>query len=831
MSPSSNPIEQKSTKLIRKFRGISQYKNIADDTMDNATDLLNVMISGNGTIDKLRVPALLSDGAPLYSNIDTFFCFSQGNGTRQVIANAGRTIGYYQDPADKGLTGPWLFTSISTTPAYLGRMYYVESNNLLFMANGTQPIKWNGSIITYAGIPQPTAAPMIGVTVTYASLSRAGTTVTAGPGAAPADNVAGGYSSAQLPNLPVGSLIVVVGTGTAMDGNYVTGSAIGGNLGFTYQTASSGAIGAVSGTVTFFWSQIGDVSTIFNITAVGRANGVAYISFAVNNTILPREQFTVSGITAAVALSLNGTWICSSTNNGTNQVFFLQPGLPDFPNTAPGVGSVVVGGYSDTISAALYQFTYGDSVLGHEGPASPASIPVPLVTGLPTNMRAYLTIPTPPFGYGIDECFLYRLFDGGNIWVLVPGPGGPANPTDSGFPISFTAPNSFIVIGDAFDDTLLIASQQANYTNYPPPTDMKYMAKWQGRLFGAGMKSAPQDIVYSGYDQVLRGQPEQSWFPFNRIRLAIGARNIKGFGVLMNGVVAWDESNLMYMLQGTIQDVIVTAPVVQTAQLLEEPWQSGLASHTSVQSTPRGVIWMDADKTIKIWNGIFYGELIGPRDMSVNIYPLLKRITQSTLPLIQSAYFNWLDRDWYCLLIALDGSLTPTHILFFDLSAAGADNLGCWITDIQADSIGIKENADGSRHLIISSQGNMYELYTNSSQVSGQHLNPTATTATLPAFWESGYWQDNPHITKMFRYGRITTDQDGFKLITTVLNDESTRLRDTEPWSKDLPMSPGGRFATNRKGRRQKFMIVFPQADVDCSVQELYTTAIELAEI
>lgn len=125
----------------------------------------------------------------------------------------------------------------------------------------------------------------------------------------------------------------------------------------------------------------------------------------------------------------------------------------------------------------------------------------------------------------------------------------------------------------------------------------------------------------------------------------------------------------------------------------------------------------------------------------------------------------------------------------------------------------------------------MYELYTNSSQVSGQHLNPTATTATLPAFWESGYWQDNPHITKMFRYGRITTDQDGFKLITTVLNDESTRLRDTEPWSKDLPMSPGGRFATNRKGRRQKFMIVFPQADVDCSVQELYTTAIELAEI
>ncbi len=345
------------------------------------------------------------------------------------------------------------------------------------------------------------------------------------------------------------------------------------------------------------------------------------------------------------------------------------------------------------------------------------------------------------------------------------------------------------------------------------------------------MPDAPQDIVYSGFDQIYRGRPESSWPPLNRIRLAIGADTLAGFGVLLNGVIAWDNSNKMYMFSGTIQDITTTQPVQIADQLEEEPWQVGLSSADSVQSTPRGVVWVGADMTVQIWNGIFYGEIIGPRDLTANFYPYMSRITPSQRPFIQSAYFNWLERDWYVLNVAVDGSLTPNRLFFFDLSQEGADNLGIWVSDIACDSITVKVDTKGNRELVASIQGQICKLSISSTSTNGIHKTVSSTTNELYAYWESGFWQDDPHMTKMYRYGRLTTDQGGFNLIATIVNDETVKLRDRNPPQLRPSLSVGGRFALNRRGRRVKMRIEFPLYDVDASVLELYLTAIALGEI
>lgn len=834
------PDLQKMTKLVNRFRGISQYKSIVQSAMDNALDLLNVIVSPAGHLEKFRLPTVRTGPAQislpvngLQGIIDTLFFFSQGNGTRQLFANVGPGLGYFTDPE----TGAnWPFTFVFEDPVTIGpRMRYVESNNLLFMVNGILCRKWTGGVLLRWGLPKPVSPPLLGVTVNVISAQRAGVNIDVfyslippGPGGA---LFAG--KGAQLGGLQVGDMVTLFGVDPALDGNLLVIVVGAANNETHLGSLAAGAIGPINtGQMIIYSAHLADTGTNndFDIVGVERLNGVSRLHIANNFKIgamgLP-EVITVSLLPAPYD-TFNGTWITQAITGGDAFGVQFNQLAPDVALAVPGAGTVK-GGFTNKVSPRTWRFSWAITATGEEGPASDISVYVPnsQAGGLVNNIRAYLSIPAPPVGYGIDSFFLYASEDGGGTWVTSIG----NNPSgDESWFIPNTAVPTFISVAD--DDTILDAAFSANFINFPPPQNMQFVQKWQGRVFGAGMPDAPQDIVYSGFDAIFRGRPETSFPPFNRIRLAIGAEKIKGFGVLNNGVVSWDDSDKMFMFSGTVQDVVTNQPVQIADQLEEEPWQTGLSSADSVQSTPKGIAWVGSDMGVKIWNGIFYGDIIGPRDLSSNIYPLMARITPAMRSLIQSAYFNWLERDWYVINVAIDGSLSPNRMIFFDMSEEGGqDNLGIWITNIEADSIAVKVTSDGTRKLVASIRGLVYELNISSTATSGIHTNPTATTGLLDAYWESGLWQDSPQMTKMYRFGRLTTDQSGFNLITTVFNDETVRLRDVNPWSKSLKMTPGGRFATNRRGRRQKFKIIFPTADVDASVLELYTTAIPLAEI
>ncbi len=836
--PAPTPDQQKLSKLVNKFRGISQYKSIAQVPMDEATDLINVMVSTAGYLDKFRYPLPIAAQPPGGVNvIDSMFMFTQGNGTRQLFVNtasyAGSQggpggLGYFVDPEDGT---PLVWTQIEPIGnTYVPRFRYVSSNNLLFGVNGILVWKWTGATLLNWGLPQPAAPPMLGVSLNILSIQRTGSTITITYSPAYPGDIGPGTLVEALQYLTPGNNVQLAGL-TAQDPTLngvfeiLSAPAL---FTVTLKSPTSGASGPYLnvGTITPYSFICGP----FPIDALSVSSGLCVVTWlgtsASNNFgIYGNEQVVLANLPTPYAY-LNGTY--TTLAHIGDGVQFNVAG-PDIPAFTPSAGTIA-GGFTDIVSGRTWRFSWAISVTGEEGPASdptgflPDSIEF---TGLVTNARGILTIPAPPAGYGIDSFFLYAIQDGGGLWVTVPGPG--LNNVDECWPISGFG---ITVISDGFADAVLDPTISANYINFPPPQNLAYVQKWQGRIFGSPLKS--QLVAYSGFDQIYRGRPESSWPPLNAIQLAIGADNVRGFGVLLNGVVIWDESNKMYMFSGTIQDITTTQPV-QIADLLEEePWQAGLSSADSIQSTPRGVVWVAADMTVQIWNGIFYGEIIGPRDLTQNFYPYMSRITPAWRPLIQSAYFNWLERDWYAILVALDGAVAPNYIFFFDLSQEGADNLGIWVMRAPTgsfDSIAVKVTSNGTRTLVASIAGVVNELHISSTAVNGIHTSPTSTTSELDAFWESGYWQDSPHQTKMFRYGRLTIDQNGFNLITTILNDETTRFRDPNPRRQILKLTPGGRFAANRKGRRQKFRIEFPKADVDASVIELYTTAIPLADI
>lgn len=806
------PSRQLPTKVVRGFRGISQFKNIVQVPMDHALSLLNVFISTSGALEKIRLPFVLTPAQP--SLIDTFFDFQQANGLRQLVFNAGNRVGYFIVPIVGGVEQiPYVPTTIEDNPLNSPRWSWVNSNNILFGANGQRMQKWTGAAwqqmgIGVNGVSPP--APTIGVTMPLTSIQRTGGVITFAYAAlnAGTKNLAAGYDQAALTGalsagLPI-TISGVVGDAT-MNGSFVTNAPNAGHAG-TYVNAGANAgpfFGDGFVTIYYIVGLNGGNNVLFPITSAGRKDGVVTLGlFPSPSSIIAGENMIVAGMTGVFA-TFNGTWkVTSDTISG---VQFAQPGLPDVATAAPAAGTIAFSN-SNLITGRTWRYSYANSVTGLVGPASLPSVTMP-GGGLLSNVRDFVTAP-PATDPQVDTIWWFGTLDGGGDYAKV-----LSAPTNAGGNIN--------VLGDARDDSLLDLTQQAPLINFAPPVGSKF-AKFQNRLFLAGIVGAPQDIAYSAYEQVLTGnRPEECWFPSNRIRMAIGADDIRGFGVILPGVVAFSHSNQMFMFQGQVEDITTTLPVNFTALMQELPWSTGCTSHAAIQSTPYGIVWVAADLSVKIWNGVFYGTIIGPRDLSENVYPLMRRITPGTAPLIQSAFFNFVERDWFAINACLDGAVSPNYLIFFDLSQQASDNLGVFIAEplLPMDSLGVREDNNGGRHLVLSSGGQLYEMKVQSEQTNGIIVNQSATNGVLPAFWQSGLaGSDTPHQFKMFRYGHIIADQTGFNIIATIIDDEAYTL--TRPLTKLMPLKDG-KFTVDYSAKRVGLTIIFPSQDVSASVQQL----------
>lgn len=280
------------------------------------------------------------------------------------------------------------------------------------------------------------------------------------------------------------------------------------------------------------------------------------------------------------------------------------------------------------------------------------------------------------------------------------------------------------------------------------------------------------------------------------------------------------------MLRGTVEDITTTQPVAFSAMLEELPWQEGAASHYSIQSTPYGLVWLAADRTVKIYNGT--GE---PDEISTAVTDILRDMTIGIDANARSAYLNYADRDWYVLAIATGGSARLNKLLIFDIDPDPDSNCGIFILDlttltnpINIEDVGVVEDSQGSRILAVSGNGQLWAIKYLSSTSRGINLIPTSTDGSLQAYWHSGLaGNDTSQSVKIFRRGKLVTDQEGFRVLVSISDDERYTLQN--PRIVDLGKVALGKFTINWKGKRASVLINFPDKDMDCSLMELTLTS------
>jgi len=373
----------------------------------------------------------------------------------------------------------------------------------------------------------------------------------------------------------------------------------------------------------------------------------------------------------------------------------------------------------------------------------------------------------------------------------------------------------------------LTLSIQAPLLNFPP-IPAKYLAKFGERIYGFNLADGKSDAEYSAFEQVLTGRPEECFFPNNRLRLPIGADELAGGGVIQAGVIAFSRTNQMYMHRGIPEDITLTTPVRFSAVLEELPFAIGLASHFSIQSTPYGLVWLGADLNLYLYGGV--GE---PLNISGDVRPVLRATTAGTQDKIESAYFNYADRQWYVLAIAVNGALEHNRIVIVDMTPSAEENLGIFVSDIQADGLRIVELTTGEQLLCLGQGGRIRKFKAISDTEGGMTLAPNSTAGMLGAWWRGGYFGGNdpevltgrPQVVKLERWARVTADQGGFSLTAYLVDDETRTFRDPEVVNLGV-IQGGTRKAMNRKTRRVSYEIRFPAQDVSANVLALERAAI-----
>jgi len=744
-----------STKTINRFKGINAWESVAIVKPDEAIDCCNVFISGSGGLEKMRAPVDLSEQVPNLTGIGNIVNYQNALGIRQVIAVFE---GYFY----KFDLDTYAATQIEYNALNSGVTSFTQSNNIMFMANGSRMMKWTGTALQNWGIAQP-AAPSVSLS-TIPSV--------ADPAVAPTLTIIypGSYYGYHSRTYNV-TYTWVNGIGETLQSTPAA-LALASNqrLRITVPAPPAGVTG-----YRLYLDPLGAAARkridSERLEALGNSNPIS-------TTILTVDE--------------PGPFMWED---------FLTDDDPPVLNTT-GSGRIMTTGRS-------YRVAYGNSVTGHVGAASDPSAS----TGAITNTDQIDITVTTPTDTQCDQIWIFSTMDGGGDYYLLPNP----NSTDGSFTPSVEDKTTII---DWVADEDLNKAIIAPLLNFPPPVG-KYACEWGGRIFVSNLANSKQEIAYSGYERIYLGRPEESFPPNNRLRLAIGSDEISGHGVIQAGIVAFSISNEMFMLRGTVTDKSTDAPVEYLAELEKLPWNTGCASHFSIARSPYGLIWLASDKTIKIYNGIG-----APLTLAGGLLPYLRRITPGTENDCRGAFYCFLEREWYLLLCSLDGSPAKNYIFVVDLEPDMDKNVGGFPLNVQADAMDMVEDVHGINHLVIMQNGYAKELIINSDTTGAISVEYSQTSTIVPAFWRSGYFgNESPDTIKLFRFGKLETDQLGFSL-QHYLVDGNFRNPEIVPFS----MLMGQHFEINQKNRRLSTEIKFPEEDVAANVLGLSITHIKTSE-
>lgn len=431
----------------------------------------------------------------------------------------------------------------------------------------------------------------------------------------------------------------------------------------------------------------------------------------------------------------------------------------------------------------------------------------------------------------VDRIVWYRSLNGGGLlFLLCEQKISDASVTglNAGTVTGVFAGLDFRITDANTTDAALDQLTQGSLVNNPP-IQGKYLCAGQGRLAVLNLTGFPQDIIYSGIEAILSGNPVECFPMGNRFRLNAGAEEIAGGGFLQNGLVAMSSTGRLFMARGTLQDVTTNAPVNFTSYLDDLPWALGLYSHLSIQSTPYGLIWLAGDKTVQLFDGSSK-----PQDISKPVYPLLRTITQGTESKCVGAYFNWLDRDIYALTCCVAGSITPNAIILWSFDP-DSEAIDIFPSSLSASFLNVITTAQKQRLLCIANnQGKIQYIPIQNDTTGGITTDFTVnppTAGVLPAYWVSGYFgNDTPQRTKMWRFLNLITDQDagGFQVVYRFVDNFLRRIANPEIGQPINPTQP--RVGINKKATRFSVEIDFPNQDVPANLLELQVAAIPTSD-
>lgn len=779
------------TRTVNRFRGLNSWLTLARVSPDQAVDCMNVIPSSDGGLDKMRVPVTVSDIRPAVTGPARLFDYLTSTA---MVAQFGTKLYSYAIAAGGAMTGTVVPGLQPTVPASFSM---VEMNHVVYMANGTDMLGIVSGTLQPWGFQAPNPPEdfdSAGVVTGFGNCRQIAT-ITSNVGGTIFLGVVFGLFVAVGDMVKLSGVTTTAGVGsfnaefpvTAVNAD-LTAIQLGGG------PVSCNGAGGKAFAPTFY--------THIPITAAERIAGATKFTLGISPTNHPFQPLDYIVISGMADSSFNGEY--HPAIGALPDLWINQPGLPD--------ATAIIGGgeFVDTpltIGIGLsYKQSQWDASTLHYGPVSTAYTIAPPGGG--GSRMVVLAVPVTPPPDGNVGSALFRTIDGGGDYYALDTP--------------LTAFSSLIIFRDTSGDSGnedLNLEVQAPTLNFAPPAGY-YTAKYQGRTYIFRLASDSMGVAYSGYELILLGRPERSFPPQNRLRLALGADPIAGGGVIQSGVIAFSTSDRMYMQRGLIEDISVTTPVQFTSYLEELPWNIGCAGHESIVSTPYGLVWLTGDLTVNLFDGSNK-----PMDISGQALPIFRSITASAKGNADAVFFNWLDREWYVITMPVEGSLTNNRIVFIDLNPEPEANVGVFVSSIQADSIAVAEDPNGTRYLVIGQGGSIKRLIVNSDATGGISLTPTSTDGNLAAWWEGGaIGNDSGRVWKNFRYFRLVTDPPakdaqfrmGFKLV-----DDELRTFQSPAVVPAARQNAWFGFTVDTKAKRCSPLIQFPNEDRSCHVMEM----------
>lgn len=495
-------------------------------------------------------------------------------------------------------------------------------------------------------------------------------------------------------------------------------------------------------------------TSMLAVTSISRTAGATTIVFG------SAHDGIVGG---PVVVDSAGPW--PATFAGTFRIATVpSPTTLTYANPGPNdAGPYARAAYPTTITATT-GWSYGVS-LGytrngrvHWSTLSPYSPTTGPITGAPTILSPPTDDPQ------VNQAAFFRNLDGGSDWQLIQG---------SITPITHTGdfPTQVAYIDTTDDNTLQASGQTPPYDNGTPPNG-KFLCPILDRVLMCGIDDDPASVAYTGYDSINFGNPQESWCQFNRIKIGQGQTQPVGIGrVRYGGVVVFGANRRMYLLRGSLNDVVVSAPTPLQFYIEDLPYEIGCYSHYTIQSTAAGLVWLDDGLKLRLYDpSAFYP----PKEIAPNLSAIFRRITPGIQSVLSSGYITLFDRDWYVLSIPVDGSATPNLTILLDVDPDPGKATGAWPLTHSINCLLAVKYQDGSTHLLAAqtqlmtadlppSAGYLTEIPVESSQTNG--IQTAQDNPLMPdAFWTGGPIgaRDDAGAsliaeTKMFRYINMTT--------------------------------------------------------------------------